>query len=247
MTQKEAAKLLFLDTETTGNGPDDRLCQVCFKIGSELEVKNFKPPIPISVKAMSITHITNEMVEGEEAFEGSETSRELQKLLDENILVAHNARFDIAMLEAEGMTVPRHIDTLRLARYLDEAEEIPEYGLQYLRYHYGVSVEANAHSADGDVLVLEAVFEHLFNAAQAKASDVSREQILERMMQISAQPSLIRRFAFGKHIGRSIAEVLVEERSYLEWLLRSKLQDSPDDEDWIYTLRYHLHGEQEIN
>ena len=204
---ESTSELLFLDTETTGNGPEDRLCQVCWKLGESLVVENFKPPIPISVKAMSVTHITNEMVANEPPFEGSDTQTELQKLLDANILVAHNALFDIDMLQKEGMQVSRFIDTLRLVRYLDTEEEIPEYGLQYLRYHFGIDVHADAHSAEGDVIVLEAVFNHLYDMAAAKAEGKSREEILEGMVAVSNRPSLIRRFPFGKHRGELVTDI----------------------------------------
>lgn len=237
------SELLFLDTETTGNGPEDRLCQVAYKVGENMVVKNFKPPLPISVKAMSVTHITNKMVENEEAFSGSDTQKELQALLGTHILVAHNAKFDIAMLTAEGMTVPRHICTLRLARYLDTEQEIPEYGLQYLRYYFDVETDAVAHSAEGDVEVLEAVFDHLYTMAKERAPGTPHEEIIARMVDISGKPSLIKKFTFGKHIGKSVAEVATSDRGYLEWLLRTKLQDDPDDEDWLFTLRKVLGGQ----
>jgi DNA polymerase III epsilon subunit-like protein len=55
---------IFLDTETTGNGPDDRLCQLAFKTDQGLTVNElFNPGMPISIEAMSINHITNEMVQ----------------------------------------------------------------------------------------------------------------------------------------------------------------------------------------
>src|SRR5438045_1620619 len=105
-------ELIFLDTEATGNEPKkDRLCQVCYKTAAGTKVGYFKPPIPISVKAMSITHITNKMVENAEAFSSSEMKSELQALLNEGVMVAHTALFDIAMLKNEGMEIPRFIDT----------------------------------------------------------------------------------------------------------------------------------------
>jgi DNA polymerase III epsilon subunit-like protein len=55
---------IFLDTETTGNGPADRLCQLAYKDDESLIVYElFNPGIPISIDAMSIHHITNEMVQ----------------------------------------------------------------------------------------------------------------------------------------------------------------------------------------
>ncbi len=243
--------LIFLDTETTGNDLEsDRLCQVCFKVGGKLTVKNFKPTVPISVKAMSVTNITNKVVENEEKFAGSDTQKELQELLNENILVAHNAKFDIAMLENDGMTVPKFICTLRLARYLDEKVEIPEYNLQYLRYHYDVfgedgrgelkDVEIIPHSADGDVLVLEAVFNYLYEEAKNKAGgDIGEEEIINRMVDISSKPSIIKKFTFGKYADKMVDEVLRYDRGYLEWFLKTK-EEEGTDEDWIYTLKYFL-------
>ncbi|MBU1558037.1 hypothetical protein KKC45_03685, partial [Patescibacteria group bacterium] len=195
----------------------------------------------ISIKAMSITHITNEMVENEPLFKGSDTFNELQNLLNENILVAHNAKFDIAMLENDGMKVPNYICTLRLARYLDEKMEIPEYNLQFLRYYYKVSfdVEINPHSADGDVLVLEAVYKHLYDKAKEKANGSSEEEIIKRMMDISSKPSIIKKFAFGKHMNSLVEDVAKKDPGYLQWLLRTK-EEEGTDEDWIYTLKHYL-------
>ncbi len=237
-------KLIFLDTETTGNDLEkDRLCQVCYKIeDGDIKVKNFKPEVPISVKAMSVTNITNKMVENEPVFKGSDTANELQNLLNENILVAHNAKFDIAMLQNDGLTVPKFICTLRLARYLDDAVEIPEYNLQFLRYYYDVDfgdIEIVAHSADGDVLVLEAVFKHLYNKAQEKSNGATHEDIISRMIDISAKPSIIKKFVFGKYNGYLVEDVAKEDKGYLEWLLRTKEAEGTD-EDWIYTLKYYL-------
>jgi DNA polymerase III epsilon subunit-like protein len=243
-------KLVFLDTETTGNDTrEDRLCQVCYKLEDdkdekgavskkgEIITKNFKPPIPISIKAMSITNITNKMVANEEAFKGSQTAKKLQNVLNDNILVAHNAKFDIAMLESEGIKIPQHICTLRLARYLDDEQEIPEYGLQFLRYYYEIELDnIIPHSAEGDVLVLEAVFQHLYRKAQEKAIIKDNNTIVQRMMEISLQPSLIKKFPFGKHVGRRLEEIALEDKGYLEWLIKIKKEEG--DEDWIYTLDY---------
>ncbi|MEY2671991.1 MAG: hypothetical protein RL687_408, partial [Candidatus Parcubacteria bacterium] len=47
-------------------------------------------------------------------------------------------------------------------------------------------------------------------------------------------------FSFGKHSGKTVADVARIDRGYLEWFLNQKETTDPDDEDWIYTLRYHL-------
>ncbi|MEX0919243.1 MAG: exonuclease domain-containing protein [Parcubacteria group bacterium] len=232
-------ELIFLDTETTGNEVDkDRLSQVSYKTSQGLKTAYFKPPLPMSVKAMSVTHITNKMLEDKETFEGSETKSELEELLKEGVLVAHNARFDVAMLLAEGLEVPRRICTLRLARYLDKENKIPEYNLQYLRYYLDLEVVGKAHDAEGDVLVLETLFQRLFS--KMKESESDEEKVLEEMMEISSRPSLFAYFNFGKHKDKLVADVAKTDRAYLEWLLAQKTLNNEDDEDWIYTLRHYL-------
>ena len=180
---------------------------------------------------MSITHITNKMVENAEAFSQSEMKRELESLLKNGVLVAHNALFDIAMLKAEGLEVPRFIDTLRVTRYLDPDNKIPEHNIQYLRYFLELEVPGTAHDAKGDVNVLEALFKRLYT----KLPDI------EKMIEISSRPTLFKNFIFGKYKGKPIAEVQKTDRRYMEWLLNTMLASEQDtDEDWIYTLKTYL-------
>jgi DNA polymerase III epsilon subunit-like protein len=85
---------IFLDTETTGTDEDDRLCQLAYKIEDGTVVNElFNPGKPISIDAMSIHHITNDMVKDKPLFQSSETKKNLEKLLKENtnvlVVVAH--------------------------------------------------------------------------------------------------------------------------------------------------------------
>jgi len=234
-------KILFLDTETTGNDPEkDRLSQVCYKFGDKIVNEYFKPPIPISVKAMSVTHITNKMVEESPSFEGSGTQKELQKLLEDHVLIAHNAPFDIAILNNDNVETPKFICTLRVARHLDHEAKIPEYNLQYLRYYLDLDVYGvNAHDAKGDVLVLEALFERL----KKKVEELYPEDnAIEKMIEISKNPSIIRKFTFGKYKGELVENIAKSDRGYLEWLHNQKVQDGVEgqDDDWLYTLEHFL-------
>lgn len=233
-------RFLFLDTETTGNDPlTDRLFQVCFKTGERLEDGYFKPPLPISVKSQSITHVTNKMVADKPAFGESVMKGVLEQLLREKIFVAHNAVFDIAMLTHEGLEVPRFICTLKVARALDTNCVIPEYNLQFLRYFLELDVQASAHEAKDDVIVLEALFKRLFVKMMETYKD--SQKVTDEMMRISLEPSLFSKFPFGKHRGRKIEEVVLSDREYCLWLLEQKQQNgTTNEEDWIYTLKYHL-------
>lgn len=233
------SKLLFLDTETTGNDlANDRLFQISFQIGDTIKTEYFKPPVPITVKSMSITHVTNEMVEGKPPFQASSMKEELEKLLTDHILVAHNARFDVAMLEAEGLKIDKYICTLKLSHYLDTAGIIPEYNLQFLRYYLDLKVEGSAHDAEGDVKVLRALFER--QMAKLKESGRDEKELIDEMVKISQTPLLFKKFTFGKYKDKQVAEVAKLDKNYLEWLLKQKLENNEDDEDWIFTLKYYL-------
>jgi DNA polymerase III epsilon subunit-like protein len=234
-------KILFLDTETTGNEPSkDRLCQVCWAADGVYHTEFFKPPIPISIKSMSITHITNKMVADKPAFEDSTFKKELQQKLTDHILVAHNARFDIAMLEAEGVSVPRHICTLRVARHLDRDNKIPEYGLQFLRYFLDLEVEGFAHDAEGDVRVLIALFDRLYAKVKASGTYTYDDDVLNAMIDMSLKPILFTIMPFGKYKDTRIDSIAHNDPNYLKWLLQQKLSDGEQDEDWIYTLKTHV-------
>ena len=234
-------KLIFLDTETTGNDVEkDRLCQVCYKTTDGIHTAYFKPPIPMSVKSMSITNITNKMLKDKEPFQGSKMKKDLEeRFVDGGMLVAHNANFDCAILEAEGMSIPRRICTFRVARSLDTEGVIPEYNLQYLRYYLDLDVEsATAHDAEGDVLVLHALFTRLLDKMVKEG--MSEEQAIEKMLDISSRPVLFRVFNFGKYNGQKIEDVAKTDKGYLQWLLGQKMADGAQDEDWIHTLEYFL-------
>lgn len=233
-------QLIFLDTETTGNDViKDRLCQVCYKTSDGIFKGYFKPPIPVSIKAMSITNITNKMLEDKESFKASAMRKDLQGRLDSGILVAHNAKFDCAILEAEGMSIPRRICTFRLARHLDPENKIPEYNLSYLRYYLDLDVkDAYAHEAEGDVKVLHVLFERLLS--KMIKDGLTEEKAIVEMLDVSSRPTLFKLFPFGKYKDKKIEEVVKTDRGYLQWMLDRKLEEGSQDEDWIHTLEYYL-------
>ena len=233
------SQLIFLDTETTGiDLLVDRLIQVAYSNQGKISSSYFKPPVPISIKSMSISHITNKDVVDKEEFVNSKMKEELSDLLKDGVLVAHNAGFDVDMLSREGVITTRYIDTLKLIKFIDEDNEIPEYGLQYLRYFLEMDVEATAHDAVGDVLVLEKLFRYIYKRMSSAGED--EKSIIEKMVEISGKPLLLKLFNYGKHKGKRVEEVLGYDRSYLEWMLEQKLNHEYYDEDWIYTLKHHL-------
>lgn len=245
-------KLIFFDTETTGNTEKDFLIQIAYKSSDKNNSEGFaglyKPKIKIPPEASAVHHITNKMVADKPTFKESADQPIIKKLFEDidSIVVAHNAPFDLLMIKKEDIEPKKFICTLRLARHLDKEEKIDRYNLQYLRYFLDLEVEATAHDAMGDVLVLEKLFERLKNkmleeiAPTSEGVGVTTESVVKKMIEISSHPSLLHTFKFGKHNGKRIEEVVKIDRGYLQWLLDQKLNGDGIDEDWIYTLKHYL-------
>jgi len=235
------SNIIFFDTETTGVNNTDFLCQLAYKTDDETFCELYKPEIKIPPEASAVHHITNKMVENKIPFQESSDYKKIKNLFEDknSILVAHNAKFDVAIIKKEGINPKNVICTLRVARALDKENKLPQHKLQFLRYFLDIEIDAKAHNALGDVLVLEKLFERLFDKIK-KEKNFSDEEVLKNMIEISSRPSLMYSFSFGKHSGKTVADVVKIDRGYLEWFLETKEEENPEDEDWIYTLKYYL-------
>ncbi|MEI6022590.1 MAG: exonuclease domain-containing protein [bacterium] len=246
-------KKIFFDTETTGNTPGDYICQLAYKTSrasmdtarhdsaeSETFCELFKPLIPIPPEASAITHITNKHVADMPEFKSAPCYRDIKALFEDpdSIAIAHNAKFDLGMLAKEDIVPSHFICTLRLARFLDTENALPQYKLQYLRYKLDIDIEATAHDALGDVLVLEALFPRLEKKFIDRHNG-DEKAALQEMLEVSSRPSLMSKFGFGKYRDQKVVDV-ASDKGYFQWLLDEKKKNNPDDEDWIYTLEYYL-------
>ena len=236
-------RIIFFDTETTGGGESDRLLQLGVKeryIEKPLVNAIYKPPLPISIESMAVHHITEKMVLDKELFVEALEYQNIKALFEheDSVAVAHNVAFDIAMMTREGIVPRTTICTYKVARALDPEEKLGKYQLQYLRYLLGLEVEAVAHDAWGDVLVLEALFERLLQKMVEEKGDEAAA--LQEMITISSKPMLFTTLRFGKYRGKRIEDIAKQDRGYLEWLLGQKKQDPAGEGDWIYTLEHFL-------
>ena len=243
------AKYIILDTETTGVGETDRVIQLGFIVlGTKpVEVHNEfnSSDMPISFGAMEVHGITPDLLEGKPACtETSAYTRLLELNTNDNYLIIHNAPFDIKMLEKEGFeTQMKVIDTLRVAKHVLPDEEA--HRLQYFRYKMDLYKEeekeaadlgivVKAHDAIGDVLVLKLLLSKLRVIVQEAFPS---ENPVEKMLDLTNTPILVKTFRFGKHKGKELAEVAREDAGYLRWMLSS--METLDD-DLRYSINYYL-------
>lgn len=225
--------IIFLDTETTGIEKEDRLIQLAYKSDQGHEQNEFfKPPLPIKIGAMATHHITQKMVSEKPPFIGSGGYTFFNNLIKDPsvIVVAHNARFDIDMLAKEDIEIPTYICTLKIARTLDSEGVLESHSLQYLRYYYDLDVDAKAHDAWGDILVLEQLFKLFWGKFQDKFN--SDSEILSEMIRITKNPVLLPKMPFGKHKGTPFKYI---PSSYLNWMLGQDF-----DGDILFTVKHHL-------
>ena len=237
-------RILFFDTETTGNSPRDFLCQLAIKehgINEPVLNSTYKPCCPIPLECTMIHHISNKMVADRPAFKDSSEYKDIKNLFEasETICVAHNAAFDTQILKNDDINPTNLICTFKVIRVLDAEGKFAMHKLQYLRYALEMELDVPAHDAYADVLVLEQLFDWELKTAM-ELWNMSQEEALEKMMEITREPLTFRTFDFGKYKGKTIAEVAATDPGYLSWLLDQKKQSEADETDWIHTLEKHL-------
>jgi DNA polymerase-3 subunit epsilon/exodeoxyribonuclease X len=243
------AKYIILDTETTGTAETDRVIQLGYIVlgVNPIEVHNeFNScDVPISFGAMEVHGITPDLLEGKPPCTQTSAYKRLLELnTPENYLIIHNAPFDIIMLEKEGFnTQMKVIDTLRVAKHVLPDEEA--HRLQYFRYKMdlykeekkqadALGIVVKAHDAIGDVLVLKLFLSKLKQAVQTAFPN---DNPVEKMVDLTNTPILVKTFRFGKHKGKELAEVAQEDAGYLRWMLSS--MDNLDD-DLRYSINHVL-------
>lgn len=247
------AKYIILDTETTGTGENDRVIQLGYivldqKLPTEVHNEFCSSDIPITIPAMEVHNITPEMIEGKPVCTETTAYKRLIELnTPDNYMIIHNAKFDLDMLAKEGFECQMQlIDTLRCAKHI--YDESPYHRLQYFRYDLGLYKEEQkeadalgivikAHDAIGDVLVLKLFLTALRKATQEKFAGVNP---VEKMVELTATPVFYSQpMRFGKHKGKTLSEIVIEDAGYLRWMVE-KMENL--DDDMRYSIQKVLEG-----
>lgn len=241
-------RVLGFDLETTGLDPrSDRIVQFAL-IGSDEDGSHINhtslvdPRREIPTSSTRVHGITDEDVKG--AGEFAEHLPELSRLISGAVIVGHNVtRFDWRFLELECMRagyevpVPRAIiDTLTLARKL----RIPgRHALSPLCARYDIRI-TRAHTADADagatLLLLWSMMQSHPNSFRGGLDDLQDMLSGNRGESSRLGPGMadlepvegtngrLRHsengvvIAFGKHKGRTLAELETLDKRYLDWL-----------------------------
>jgi DNA polymerase III epsilon subunit family exonuclease len=175
----EAARFVVVDLETTGLRPGrSAICEIgAVRVEGLLPAGTFQtfvdPGVPIPAVVAGITGIVDRDVRG-----APRPAAAVSKLLDfageHAVIVAHNARFDLAFLdrEVELLTGRRLaapvVDTVGLARRL-LAGRVSRVGLASLAHFFGTSVEP-CHRALPDARATAEILVSLVGLAQERGA-----------------------------------------------------------------------------
>jgi DNA polymerase-3 subunit epsilon len=175
----------LFDVETTGLSPayGHRVCEVaCLCVRGGVELAHFEslvdPQRPISEGAYHVNHITPQMLIGAPDF--AAIAGPLLALMQDTVLVAHNAPFDLGFLAAEldmaRLPPPEGqvIDTLTLAR---RAYNLPRNGLSVLAGALGLDTGL-AHRAMGDVWTTYQLLDRLMTDLEDRWGVTTMGQLL---------------------------------------------------------------------
>jgi len=245
--------LVFLDTET-----DSKDSPVVLQLGAIIVSRDGKEVssidemfnigvIKIGVEAMSVHHITPEMVANKSPFIGSAAWQKLQEYNNEgNYLVAHNAPFDVGALKNSGfdnkMTV---IDTYRCAQHL--FPDYDSYKLQCIRYalglyrkeedeieKLGIGINSTvAHSALPDSLYVKMFFDYMLKHVEgdfAKLVKLTTEIVLLKYMPLGKYSK------FKMNNPPTIEQLATKDPSYLRYMKGL----SNISEELLYTIKYYM-------
>ncbi|MBS4462266.1 3'-5' exonuclease [Aerococcaceae bacterium zg-B36] len=161
---KNFSKIVVLDLETTGLKPVTSEITEVGAVVLDLKLNPIneystlvKIQGDIPAKVTELTGITKEMCE-KDGKDFETVKREVQELVKDAVIIAHNAAFDLSFLKHHFDIDPEYFyDTLTISRSIDFQQRTHKLG--DICERKGISLK-NAHRSLNDVLATVEVFKH---------------------------------------------------------------------------------------
>ena len=219
---------IVVDTETTGLDHNvDGIVEIAFVRKDEtFEHSLCNPGIKISLEAMSVHHITDDMISNK-----IDTTEYLKSVFtnetSDDIIVAHNAEFDrnfICKSLPEKAEINNWICTYRCALHL--FPESPKHSNQFLRYWLQLNPklpnDLYPHRALYDAIVTESILNVMLH-----------NNSIQELIKLSQSPVILNRVNFGKHRNCLWKDM---PKDYLKWIVKQDDMNS----DVIFTAKHYL-------
>lgn len=238
--------IAFFDLESTGiNISTDRIVEISIlKVHpngrQEIKTSLINPTIPIPAESSAIHGIYDKDVKDSPTFKT--LSRELQQFLEGADLAGFNVlKFDIPLLVEEFLRSgidfdieKRNIlDSQKIFHMMEKRNLSAAY-----KFYCGKTLE-NAHSAEADTIASFEVFKAqmekydgeeaedlqgnklgVFQNDMKKIHNLLNEKMVDLAGRFIFNDNGEECFNFGKHKGKTIENVLKEEPSYYEWMMK---------------------------
>jgi DNA polymerase-3 subunit epsilon/exodeoxyribonuclease X len=244
-------KFVLLDTETTGIEEEDKVIQLGYMVlgkpGEKAEVyQDFcSTDIDIKIRAMETHNITPDILEGKPTLKDTDSFKKLNELnTDDNIMVIHNAPFDLGMLSKEQFeSKMKLIDTLVVSKHLLPDSEA--HRLQFFRYQMDIykiekeeaenlGVIIKAHDAIGDVLIMKLLMTKLIKICQEQFPG---EDPIQKMIALTKEIPIMKKVPFGKHKDKLMIDAVKEDIGWFRWAL-SNMSDM--SEELKFNINYYI-------
>tara|TARA_R110002167_G_scaffold93386_4_gene250299 strand:+ start:394 stop:1170 length:777 start_codon:yes stop_codon:yes gene_type:complete len=235
MELKLTRPICFFDLETTGtNVAKDRIVEISIlKVypngNKESRTWLVNPEMPIPEEASAIHGISNEKVANEPTFRA--LSKEIYKIIKDSDLGGYNSdRFDIPLLAEEMLRVDIDFD-MKNTVSIDVQTIFHKMEKRTLGAAYKFYCDkelTDAHSAEADTLATYEVllgqldrYPELENNVRKLAEFSTHRQFVDFAGFIGMDEDGNEIFAFGKHKGKKVHEVLENEPGYFGWILNA--------------------------
>lgn len=235
MKLKLIRPVVFMDLETTGlNLALDRIVEVALlKVqvdGSRvIKRKLINPGMAIPAEATAVHGITNEMVANAPSFK--DLANEIRQFLEGCDLGGYNSnKFDWPLLVEEFLRIG--LDLNMEGRELVDVQKIyhnmePRNLSAAYRFYCNKELE-NSHSAEADISATWEVFESQLDRypqlgdSLESVKKVIGEEIIIDFARRMAMENGREIFNFGKHKGKGVEDVLTQEPTYYDWMMKSE-------------------------
>lgn len=235
--------IVFFDLETTGvDITNDRIVEISFiKVlpsGEEIEkTRRINPGIPIPAEATAVHHITDDDVKDAPMFK--QIARSLaNEMVGCDIAGFNSNRFDIPMLDQEfqragvkfDFSKARFIDVQTIFHKKEQRTLVAAY-----RFYCGKELDG-AHSANADTRATYEVLKAQIDRYEDLPNDMEE---LSKFSQQNRNVDFMGRLVlndkdepvinFGKYKGRLATEVLRQDPSYYDWILKGDFAQNTKD------------------
>lgn len=243
MELKLTRPVIFFDLETTGtNVIKDRIVELSYlKVypdgHKEEKSRRLNPEMHIPEASTAIHHITDEDVANEPTFR--QISKSLLEVFEGCDIAGYNSnKFDVPVLMEEfarcglnfSINGRRFIDVQNIFHKMEQRTLVAAY-----RFYCGKELEG-AHSANADTLATYEVllaqldrYPELQNDVDylAEFSRIGRNVDLAGRVVLNEKDEPV--FNFGKHKGKTLAEVWRREPSFFDWIMQGDFPKNTKD------------------